>query len=89
MTTNGSMAHRDSLISFPDLYIYLDADPANHFSGLTEDHFLAGASAALSREGRVTGHRCLHIVATKPVEGTHETEMRLLNIKPPPLAPFY
>lgn len=54
-----------------------------------ERAFLPGASAALSREGRVTGHRCLHIVAEEPVEGTHETEMRLLNIKPPPLAPVY
>ena len=41
MTTNGSTAHRDSSISFSDLYIYLDAVQANHFSGLTEDHFLS------------------------------------------------
>ena len=41
MTTNGFAALRDSSTSFSDLYIYLDANPANHFSGLTEDHFLS------------------------------------------------
>ena len=40
MTANGFAALRDSSFSFSDLHIYLDANPANHFSGFTEDHFL-------------------------------------------------
>ena len=55
MTTNGS-SH--SSLSFSDLYIYLDAIPANHFSGLTKDHFHSQVNSfflsflSLSRHGR-------------------------------------
>ena len=56
MTTNGFVTLRPL---FSDLYIYLDAIPANHFSGLTEDHFLSQVYSfflsflSLSRHGRL------------------------------------